>query len=55
MGAADGRNAPPLFTLAQVRLAAVLAFLRGQSHRDDDREPEMPPPDEIDRIVRDVS
>lgn len=42
------------FTLPELRRACVLAFLRGQAHRDDDRLPEYPMPDEIDRIIDDI-
>ena len=52
--AADGRLAPPVFSLYELRRACVMAFLRGQAHRDDDRLPEYPMPDEIDRIVQEL-
>lgn len=48
---ADGPSAAPVFTLTEMRRACVRAFLSGQSHRDDDRLPEYPPPDEIDRLI----
>lgn len=49
--AADGREADPAFTLAELHEAARLGWLRGQAHRDDDRLPEYPPEDALVAIV----